>query len=460
MSYRVILDECHDELLFLANTQGLQLIFSKLDCVILPYVLSPITYEKIKDDHILLLGCPRKEFTDNEIKDIIRFVEDGKILILISESWGDSFYDKNLNFLARHFDFEFSKDQVEYSGSDEAYSNMVGISEFYTVFFSENVQKILYSGCSINRLDPSVRMVARTGAEITPAHAVISVLSGNNRVFGIGGWNLFIDHAEYGIERENNVQFLYNVFSFLVGQLRGETLGFSAETEIAEEYKAINDSTEFEKQVSGQSQDPEQQIVSESSSILSDLIQDQENFYWTSDDGLSDSESSFILTQEETGIEENSIEALSRGALEDSPLSELIQEVNVGDILNEIKRISPKKAGTKFVEICKPYLDGLDRIQNDFDDFWLFIKKFLATSKLSEGDKKSWGTRNLEERYKRIQEEITSISIKINDIFNIFCANFSQDAFNEKNLEEWYVAESELRQKIDMIRNNLLALLN
>ncbi len=434
MSFRIIIDESHEEFLFLANTEGLQLIFSKLDCVVLPYVIKPITYEKIRDDHVLILGAPQERFTDGEIEAILRFVNDGKILILISSNLGDSFYGTNLNFIARQFDFEFNEDQLEVRGDERVLSNVVGVNNFRTLRFSSNVRSILYSGCTIQLLDSSVKVIAESDATTIPAHAKIAVLSENERVFGIGGFNLFIDHGEYGLERENNLEFLYDVIAHLISKLKKPS-----DIEQKIEARVYNGGS---KPVYFQDDDNEsfmiqerrrKEINSNAAEIVNSLLEDQE------------------MSNHGFGSEE------APEAFIDSRVS--LFEIDMDKIFQEINQLPNKKAREKFREVCKPLFHNLEEIESEFDDFWLFLKRTLQLSKLESEKKINWGRELLDNKYQQIQEEISTASVKMNDIFNIFCENFPENVFDAKNLEEWYLAESELRQKIDMIRNNLLALL-
>ena len=179
MAIRIILSECHREIINSENTNSLLTMLNGMDCVVFPYVEGPILMENIQDDDILILGCPQAKLNPQELDAIERFVEDGKFLILISGNLGDSFYNSNLSELARRFDLEFNENQVENYKDYKDSPSVVHVRDFEGLIFSNRVYQIVYSGCSINLLEEKCKALALSSATTAPSKAPIVAMSKN-----------------------------------------------------------------------------------------------------------------------------------------------------------------------------------------------------------------------------------------------------------------------------------------
>ncbi|NVM00839.1 MAG: hypothetical protein HWN67_00765 [Candidatus Helarchaeota archaeon] len=400
MSFRIVLDESHNNNLDFLNSEGFQVVLNRLGGVIFRLIQAPITFEKISGEDLVILGCPTTIYSYSEINALERFVERGKGLVLISGNGGDLFYNTNLSEIGRRFEFEFNNDQVEDEMDNMGLSAVVKISKFKTIHFSENVKSIIYSGCSINILDNSCKIIAKSNPKSNPPNTPVVVLSSNNRVMGLGGFNIFIDHPEFGIDRTENLLFVSTIFDYLKNQIEYEkekTAGFLLEKPITNGQDVeVKDESELE--------------AMDESAILDQLqMKDLEGF-------------------------EETLEI-------------------------ELDKISPKNANKKFEEFSQFYIKKLDKISEKIDEFWLFIKKSLSKPKKNKMRKVLHKV--LHSKYQNFLEKIGYLASEIDGLYSIFSGSFSKNDFDSDNaLINWFENEASCREKLDMIRNNLMAILD
>lgn len=215
MPLRIIIDQSHNEFLSATNTTIFQALLIEMEIIIFSLLESPITFEKIKDEDILFLGCPSTIFQEEEIIAIKNFVDQGKFLILISGSGGDYANNTNLSEIARRFEFEFNPDYVEDEEHYFNFSRIPILQKFKKNPLFKQIKKLLYSGCSISILDPSSVPIIVTDSDAFPKDSPIMVFSENRLVFGIGGYSFFADDPVYGIKALDNLRFIYNVFDYI-----------------------------------------------------------------------------------------------------------------------------------------------------------------------------------------------------------------------------------------------------
>ncbi|MHA1785999.1 MAG: hypothetical protein ACTSVY_06150, partial [Candidatus Helarchaeota archaeon] len=315
MNVRILLSECHNEIINSENTVRLQSMLNGIDCIVFPLIEYPISYENIQDDDILIIGCPQTKFTMQEFDDIERFVLNGKYLFLISGNLGDSFYNTNLSELARRFDLEFNEDQIEDLEDNLESPSVIRVSDFERMIFSNSIKNLIYSGCSINILNDSCKIMAKTSSNTIPSTATIAAASANGRVFAIGGFNLFIDNSSIGIETANNFEFVLNIFDHVIKQIQ-----FEREKEENEEVQIKIDEKIITKEDIGRVE-------------LNFKIERMENDY----------------------------------------------EYKIHKILNgDISNIPPKKAKDKFETIINMFIEYLNRLETSIDDFWMYLKDKLS----------------------------------------------------------------------------------
>jgi len=368
-----------------------------MEAILFPLVETPITYENIKDDDLLILGCPQTKLSIQEMEDIERFVSDGKILFLISGNLGDSFYNTNLSDLGRRFDLEFNENQVENVNDNHGSPSSVYINDFPGIFLSNTVRNLVYSGCTINLLDDSCTIIARTTQDSSPPTSPVIVTSKNKKVIASGGFNLFIDHDDIGIHSENNFEFLLNFFDYLFRTL---------------EYMREQGESEAED-------------IKKDEEIISDTFVEKKSFEF--DTGFS--------------------------TLEDD------HDLKILGIINgDLSTVDPKKAEDKFVSIINMFIEYLEKVEDVIDEFWNHVKDLIK----QDDDNKIEKLKSLlDEKYTEFNVEINRVSGKVNEQHVEFCSLFEEKYFDQQSsLTHWFESEAALREQLDMIRNNLLALLN
>ena len=71
-----------------------------------------ITYKRLKESDLLLLGGPRDAFTGQELQDIRRFIDEGgKCLIMLGEG-GEHKHETNINAMLEQVGLSFNNDAV------------------------------------------------------------------------------------------------------------------------------------------------------------------------------------------------------------------------------------------------------------------------------------------------------------------------------------------------------------
>jgi hypothetical protein len=215
MPLRIIIDQSHNEFLTATNTTIFQALLTEMEIIIFSLIDSPITFEKIKDEDILFLGCPSTLFQETEINALKQFVDIGKFLILISGSGGDYANNTNLSEITRRFEFEFNPDYVEDEKHYFNFSRIPVIQKFKKNPLVKQIKRLLYSGCSISILDPTTIAILSTSLDSIPKDSPIMVFSENRLVFGIGGYSFFMDDPVYGIKALDNFRFVYNMFDYI-----------------------------------------------------------------------------------------------------------------------------------------------------------------------------------------------------------------------------------------------------
>lgn len=212
MSIRVIFDESHGEQFSFYHLKGLSYVLEKLE--IIPYRLlgAPITLDKIANEDALFLGAPTKKFLDIELKTLEYFISKGKSLIVVCPV-PMPLEVVALNEIIGKFGIHFEQNMVE-----DKKHNLNGaiyfpiIKVFEKDFITRDIKEIIYSGCSIKRLNPSIKLLAFSDDHAEPPSAPVIVATPNNQVICIGGSTIFQDDNRYGIKAKNNIRLVANIF--------------------------------------------------------------------------------------------------------------------------------------------------------------------------------------------------------------------------------------------------------
>ncbi|MFX1295055.1 MAG: hypothetical protein ACFFD2_09425 [Promethearchaeota archaeon] len=232
MNLRLIIDQSHDEFLNVTNTEILQSLLVELNYIVFPLTDRPITLGKLHDGQILFIGCPSIPFEATEIYSIIKFVEMGNFLILISGSGGDYANNSNINEISRYFEFEFNPDYVEDDKHNYNFSRIPIIYKFKKNPIFKRIKKLVYTGCSISILDSSISPLMKTDSDSIPVNSPIMIISENHLIFGIGGYSIFSDDPVYGIRTMDNLRFVYNLFELIKSRYSKKKGRFKKESSI------------------------------------------------------------------------------------------------------------------------------------------------------------------------------------------------------------------------------------
>lgn len=124
----------------------------------------PIKYSSINSADVLVFLCPDgSKLYGHEVKNILRFVEEGNILMIFSNAGGDKGLNTNMNSLLKHFGIELIPNQIfDYQNFDFQLESCPIVSKIYPHPITQGVKEITYcSGCSLH-INNEVVELART----------------------------------------------------------------------------------------------------------------------------------------------------------------------------------------------------------------------------------------------------------------------------------------------------------
>lgn len=172
----------------------------------------PITYDRLKEHGVLVIGYSSQEFSSDEVDAIENYVADGGGLLLMGEawSWEGSQQDFPLNQLASRFGYTINKDVIE------------GVTVSHGHPITDGVGSVRVVGASSISGYPADDCVAATAAVTSDGRAVIKVgQCKSGRFVFIGDSDMFtgLDYDQDGIpmiDENDNRQLALNTFSFLL----------------------------------------------------------------------------------------------------------------------------------------------------------------------------------------------------------------------------------------------------
>jgi hypothetical protein len=207
-----------------------------------------ITYDKVNKYDLFIIGVPHlgPELDDDEIRDLIKYTEDGGSLLVINDGGGDYQNKNNLSALTQNFGIEFNSDRL-YDNKDFLKKNSHPIiKDFRSHFITRDVTQFIHSnGCTLtidkyienNKID--VNIIAFS-SEKTSWH---SSFNGNEwqdesghhlpiiaaihyhlgKAIVIGNLSLFSSLSEsYGIRSVKNFKLVTNIISWLLNKVGSE----------------------------------------------------------------------------------------------------------------------------------------------------------------------------------------------------------------------------------------------
>ncbi|UJG44671.1 MAG: hypothetical protein K9W46_05695 [Candidatus Heimdallarchaeum endolithica] len=182
----------------------------------------PIKYSSINSADILVFLCPDgSKLYGHEVKNILRFVEEGNILMIFSNAGGDKGLNTNMNSLLKHFGIELIPNQIfDFQSFDFQLESCPVVTKIYPHPITQGVKEITYcSGCSLH-INNEVTELARTRNTSDPPSATIMALSqyGDGWVFVCGSYTVF-SNKKSGITNRDNRQFARNLFQWAEKQI-------------------------------------------------------------------------------------------------------------------------------------------------------------------------------------------------------------------------------------------------
>ena len=182
----------------------------------------PIKYSSINSADVLVFLCPDgSKLYGHEVKNILRFVEEGNILMIFSNAGGDKGLNTNMNSLLKHFGIELIPNQIfDFQNFDFQLESCPIVSKIYPHPITQGVKEITYcSGCSLH-INNEVIELARTKNTSDPPSSTIMALSqyGEGWVFVCGSYTIF-SNKKSGITNRDNRQLARNLFKWAEKQI-------------------------------------------------------------------------------------------------------------------------------------------------------------------------------------------------------------------------------------------------
>lgn len=180
----------------------------------------PIKLEALREADVFIFPCcDGSKLYGYEVKTLLRYVEEGHGILVISHAGGDSGLRTNMNSLtAKHFDIDIQSNEVfDEVHCDQELPNQIIIREFANHSIAQGLEKICYvAGCSL-KTGRKANPVVISGQDANPENApLIAAWEGGRdkkgRIVVVGSYRLFSD---YGIKKYQNSQLSLNICEWL-----------------------------------------------------------------------------------------------------------------------------------------------------------------------------------------------------------------------------------------------------
>ncbi|MCL4110819.1 UNVERIFIED_CONTAM: hypothetical protein GTU68_039932, partial [Idotea baltica] len=198
-----------------------------------------ITRESLGNVGVLVIGCPRQKFTQNQFSHIRRHVEEGGSLFVMMEEGGEKKAQSNINFLLEEFGIAFNNDAVirtcyyKYFHPKECLITNGVLNRAILEAAGKNLPGFQFSkeesptarlsflypfGCTINVAKPSIAVLS-TGSVSFPLNRPICAFyehpNKGGRVVALGSGHILSDQY---IDKEENSKIKDVIFSFLTAK--------------------------------------------------------------------------------------------------------------------------------------------------------------------------------------------------------------------------------------------------
>ena len=236
---KFLVDETHNPRgRIFSNYSEFRRLLEKHDHEIDIYDDFPIKHSSIRDSDVLILPCcDGSKLYGHEIKALLRYIEDGCGVFVISHAGGDGGLGTNMNSLtATHFDIEIQSDQVfDEVHSEQDMPSLLLIRDFTPHPVTHGIEQICYiAGCSL-RLGQKAQSVVISEPTADPENAPLVAIwdGGRNkkgRIAVTGSYRMFSDYGA-GINKYQNAQFALNICEWLAKSTKPRIDMIEQETE-------------------------------------------------------------------------------------------------------------------------------------------------------------------------------------------------------------------------------------
>jgi uncharacterized membrane protein len=189
---------------------------------------SPITKELLKNYDVLIVSFPQRSFDEEEIRNIVEFVENGGGLFLAGEEFDFNHFKTNLNSISKRFNIEFNDDEVldpknkPLNSKDQIGDCYFTVKEFKDHPITKGLEElVIFGGCSLKLNGESMVVLKGSeysyssegyynGGEFPPILSVLEYEKG--KVVCLGDGSLLRDNF---INEGNNKQLVLNILRWL-----------------------------------------------------------------------------------------------------------------------------------------------------------------------------------------------------------------------------------------------------
>lgn len=178
----------------------------------------PVVLKKLQEFNILVIAGPDlSKFRQTEIRDIIKFVDTGGGLLVMSDAGGDRGHMTNLNNITISFGIRFNNNQVTDSRHNLGIDTVPIITDFRKHDIVKEIEKICYrAGCSLT-VSGNALPIAFSNRIANPQSAPIIAVTeyGLGAVIAVGTYEMFRTEGLGGIDTPQNSRLALSIFHWL-----------------------------------------------------------------------------------------------------------------------------------------------------------------------------------------------------------------------------------------------------
>ncbi len=199
-----------------------------------PYTEFAILEKSLEGADVMVFGCPNSsKLRAQEIEALLKYVEKGGGLMLLSLSGGDRGLMNNMSEVSKNFGIGFENTAVRDERSESGLPTMPVIEDLKEHYVTRDVHGILYpSGCTLE-VKESAQAVAFTSTMAEPpSRPVVAVAEyGKGRIVCVGSYEVFRKGG--GLAHRGNKVFAVNAFKWLCREDATEEAAAAASTTMA-----------------------------------------------------------------------------------------------------------------------------------------------------------------------------------------------------------------------------------